>query len=130
MPRPKKILTPGPVVAPAGDDLAAYDDEKLPEAAVPNAQVLLAELLSMRQQLADLKARTATVEELNQSRRDEKTPPVVSVEEAQKQHIKDIADGKRPRAILTPEGWLVHSEMARTAGSLGGNVLGVGVPVQ
>jgi len=130
MPRPKKILTPGPVVAPTGDDLAAYDDEKLPEAAIPNSQVLLAELLRMRQEMADLKARTATVEELNAKARSDKTPQVMSVKDAQAEHLKAIADGKRPRAILTPEGWLVHSEMARTAGSLGGNVLGVGVPVQ
>jgi hypothetical protein len=130
MPRPKKILTPGPVATVEGDDLAEFEGDKLPDAVIPNSQELLAEVMLMRPQIKDLKARTATVEEANAEARKAKGPEVFSVEEAHKIHAEAIAKGIRPRAVLTPNGWLVHSEMARTAGSLGGNVLGVGVPVQ
>lgn len=120
MPRPRKIQIPGTIAAPQvetiGDDLEQFSSEQLPEPRIPSAQELLAELLTLRQQVADLQARNRTPEQVKKATGQE----VMSLEEARAEQARMLAKGLRPRSILTPEGWVVHSESARTAGSMNG----------
>jgi len=104
--RPKKAVDPAPVA----DDLADFaDGGDLPQADPVQAQ------------LAELKAEVSRLKRRGQA--DPQKPnirePEMSEDEAIAKLAADVAAGIRPRAILTPSGWMTHREMARVPGSIG-----------
>lgn len=129
IPNARPIQTPGLSIMPGlvtndddGDqpanpaaDLAEFDEPSIPEAHVPSAQELLAEVIKMRGEIATLKAQTSTPAEGAKKA----GVPVVAIAQAISEAHAMVAAGQRPRAALTPEGWYCHPEGARVAGSLG-----------
>lgn len=116
MPKARQVQVPGEtaatpaeaVAAVAGDDLADYDGDKLPDANAPTPAQLQAQILALEAKLA----RKAQAEAKAGAK---VAPEVLSVEAAQAKLKAMVKSGLRPRAILTPEGWLTHPEMARVA---------------
>jgi hypothetical protein len=129
MPKARTIQTPG--VAPAAaeapqeasaavegapfrdDDLAEYDSDDLPAAAVPSAEELQQALAKSLADNAKLARRLDALEGRMQPGGKAKAEPLPTQEEAKAMAQKEIANGKRPRAILTAEGYYCHPEMAR-----------------
>ncbi len=93
------------------DDLSEYDSEDLPPTEPPSAQELqqaLAETLATNRKLA------ARLDRLEGKVPGGVAPaPVPTVAEAEQTALAMIRNGKRPRAILTDQGWYCHPEMAR-----------------
>lgn len=129
IPNTRLIQTPGLPIFPGlvtndddGDqsanpaaDLAEFDEPSIPEAHVPSAQELLAEVIKLRGDVATLKAKNSTPAEVSKKA----GVPVVAMAQAISEAHAMVAAGQRPRAALTPEGWYCHPEAARVAGSLG-----------
>lgn len=109
----KAPRVPGAVPAdlPA-DDLADLADG----GELPKADPVMLEMAAMRAELAQLKraqpAQAAAKPEA--TKLDAK-----SQDEARAMAEQEVAKGRRPRALLTPDGWYAHPEMARQPGSLG-----------
>ena len=94
------------------DDLERFESEGLPAANMGDVQIQLAEERAARRALE------RKVEQMAATKADKpgaKAEPVVSTEEARRMASEMVAQGLRPRAILTPEGWYVHPEIARVA---------------
>lgn len=120
IPRNRTVQTPGEVAVSAdmpADDLAEFDAPTIPEAAVPSAQELLAQIVALKGELGRVKAAQAAAGDTPTQAQDGRTE--VPTEVARAMQDADVKAGRRPRAILTPQGWLTHPESARTAGSLG-----------
>lgn len=101
-------LTPAPDAG--DDDLAAFEEGgKLPAVDPVAAQV------------AELKAEVAKLKRRGNAEPSKPTvrEPEMSIAQAQEHCAAQVAEGVRPRAILTPEGWYTHREMARVPGSVG-----------
>jgi hypothetical protein len=107
MPR-RKLSLPGSVPAgsaPEADDLAVYETDDLPPIPVdeaPDASQLLKRIRVLENKIA--KAAPAKAEA---------GPVMVSADEAKRTCEAQVKAGVRPRAVLTPEGWYTHREMAR-----------------
>ncbi len=113
----RQVQTPGEVAAsPAeavaavtgaasGDDLAAFEGDKLPPASEPTAAQLAAQVRALEARLEKREAKPGPKTE----------PEMLTVEEARKRQQAMVKQGLRPRAMLTTEGWLTHPEMARVA---------------
>lgn len=101
------------VAAVTGDDLAQFDSDTLPAAPAQATVTLTQAQLDAQIQAAVARAvRRAMPAKSSDSA---SAIEVVSVAEARAMQAAAVKEGKRPRAILTPEGWLVHPEMARVA---------------
>jgi hypothetical protein len=113
-PAPKTPRTPGAPLPDAGsdgaDDLAEFEGGGQLPAADP-----------VQAQLAELKAEVTRLKRKGQA--DPAKPNIREPEMSEDEAIASLADsvarGIRPRPILTPSGWMTHSEMARGPGSLG-----------
>ena len=114
MPPRKPIQTPGAASQGESFDLADADQAlqpagTLPEDEAPNAQELMLELASVRAEIAKLKAAQP------QHGPDNKPGRLMTQVEAAGIAGEMVAQGHKPRAILTVDGWYTHPEMARTA---------------
>ena len=103
--------------AQAADD-GADDLLDLPDGgALPPADPVLAELASMRAELARLKRGQQGMGEAQKPQ--PRALDAGSQDEAKAMAEREVAAGLRPRALLTPDGWYVHPEASRGPGSLG-----------
>ena len=94
----------------ATDDLSEFEDGS-PLPAVDPVQAQMAE---MQAEINRLKRRSQPEPSKPTVRE-----PEMTVAEAEAYCQAQVAQGIRPRAILTPEGWYTHREMARGPGSVG-----------
>lgn len=98
-------------VTQADDDLSEF-----PEGGeLPAVDPVQLELAAMRSEIERLKRRGQS----EPMRRPEREIDAASQDEAHAMAIAEISAGRRPRALLTPDGWYVHPEAARMPGSLG-----------
>lgn len=114
---PRAIQTPGaaaPAPAPAAapvDDLAEFQSDELPASEAPSAaelQLALGQALAMNRKLMhrlDIMEGKVKPEEVE----------LPTVAQAHDEAQSMVDKGRRPRAILTREGWYCHPEMARVA---------------
>ena len=125
----RQILTPGetaqPAAAPAaGDDLDEFDGDELPPAPAPVAMpAASAEFTPEQQRL--IAAMIASAVQASKAAQDPQTAAKLAAaantaeklpSQAQARAMCDdaVINGKRPRPIMTPDGWYVHPESVRT----------------
>lgn len=115
----QNIRTPGAVpqrqqepadVPAVVDDLAEFDES----APLPQVDPVQAQLAEMQAEIARLKRRGQA-----EPAKKHAQEPEMSEAEAVQWLAEQVASGVRPRAVLTPSGWMTHREMARGPGSLG-----------
>lgn len=117
---------PGPkpraAAAPSADDLAEFDSDDLPPAP-PAAPAAAAEFTPEQQRL--IAAMIASAVSAAKSAQDPQTAAKLAAKantaerlpsqaEAAAMCNDEVARNKRPRPILTPDGWYVHPETVRT----------------
>lgn len=93
----------------SGDDLAEFADG----AELPQVDPVQAQLAQLQAEVNRLKRR-GNAEPVKPAA----NQPEMSEDDAQRELAKQVAKGIRPRAILTPSGWMTHQEMARSPASL------------
>lgn len=109
--------TEAPTAAPVDDDFAGLEEG----GTLPAVDPVQAQLAALTAEVARLK-RKGQPEQVKPLNRE----PEMSEDEAYKHMSEQAAAGIRPRAILTPSGWVTHPEMARGPGSLGNAIPGAG----
>ena len=97
-------------VAPA-DDLDTLE----PGGELPAADPVMLEMAALRAEVARLGRR----ESAEPQKAPERAMDAQTQEEAAALAQAEVDSGRRPRALLTPQGWYVHPESARGPGSLG-----------
>lgn len=117
-----QVQTPGlPASPPAQsgddrDDLAQFESDGLP----PRPEGMEAVQMQLAEERAARRRLERKVEQMSSDKADKpgkKAEPVVSMDEAVRMAEEAVANGMRPRATLTPEGWYCHPEIARVAAS-------------
>jgi hypothetical protein len=104
---------PDAAVEAFNDDLAAFESDDLPPVEPPSAQELQA---ALAQSLAVQRRQQAQIDALlGKASAEANVVPLPTVAAAMKEAAESIAAGKRPRPILTGEGWYCHPELARVA---------------
>lgn len=103
--------------AGAADDLAEFDSEELPEAPAapsftPEQQALITKMIADAVRASKSSQDPATAAKLAaQANGAERLP---TQDDARVMCENAVAQGKRPRPILTIDGWYAHPEMARS----------------
>jgi hypothetical protein len=112
-------LPPAPPAATTADDsatesdLAQFETDGLPPR--DEVQLQLAEERAARRKLEK------RLDAMDKAKADkpgrDRHPEPVSMEQAKAEAEAAVKEGRRPRMILTHEGWYCHPEMARVPGS-------------
>lgn len=112
MPRAPKTPGATPSENSMADDLAGFEEG----GALPEADPVQAQMAELKAEINRLKRREP--EQMKATAQE----PEMTEAEAERALAEQVAQGVRPRAILTPSGWMTHREMARQPGSLGNKV--------
>lgn len=118
---------PGPkpkakaAAAPPADDLDEFEDEALPPASPvafsPEQMAEIQKMIGAAVQASKASQDPQTAAKLAAAKLDSTKLPTVEAAKAMAE--ASVAQGIRPRAVLTGEGWYVHPDMTRTAASVG-----------
>jgi hypothetical protein len=102
----------------AQDDLAAFDEDDLPQGPVPATAQMTPELSALVQRMIA----EGVAAELAAAKHDAAQPKAPAErlptwQEAAAAAERSVRDGVRPRSVLTSDGWYVHPELARVKDS-------------